>query len=194
MTRAAPRDERGFTLVELLVAITILGIIMGAIGAMIATAFRTSTTVSAQLNGSRGPKVVSRYWVPDVEEADRVEPGAGGCGSGNPVVTFTSTSFGSNIDTPDQPAAAGQTRTITWAEGRRGARDQLTRYTCLGGTLQDTTIVVAELQGVPSVDGPTSGSRKSTIHVSVPDTASTTRTPFTFDVSATGQVTPAAAP
>ena len=74
------RSDEGFTLPELLVAITILGIIMVAIGAMITTSFRTSTMVSAELQGSRGPKVVSRYWVPDVEQAETVTPGGGGCG------------------------------------------------------------------------------------------------------------------
>ncbi|MGZ6928685.1 MAG: PulJ/GspJ family protein, partial [Acidimicrobiia bacterium] len=87
--RPAPAD--GFTLTELLVAITILGIIMGAIGAMITTAFRTSSTVSSELNGSRGPKSVSQYWVPDVERAETVELKSGGCGdTGSAIVTFVS--------------------------------------------------------------------------------------------------------
>ena len=72
-------------------AITILGIIMVAIGAMITTSFRTSSIVSAELQGSRGPKVVSRYWVPDVEQAEDRRRTPAPCGAGtNAVATFVS--------------------------------------------------------------------------------------------------------
>ena len=186
-------DSGGFTLIELLVAITILGIIMGAIGAMIATAFRTSSTVSSQLNGSRGPKVVSRYWVPDVEEAAQVQVGAGGCGDGNPVVTFTSKAFASNIDTQDATADDGATRTITWAVKSFGTRDQLVRFLCAPGAPMDTTVIVADVDGVPTVDAATAPGRKTTIHVTVPDRAASAKQ-FSFDVSATEQVSPGSTP
>ncbi|MGZ6888056.1 MAG: PulJ/GspJ family protein [Acidimicrobiia bacterium] len=190
--RLRRRSDTGFTLTELLVAITILGIIMGAIGAMITTAFRTSSTVSSELSGSRGPKVVSRYWVPDVEQAAVVQDG-GGCGSGSPVVTFTSLEFGTTVDAPDQPADAGSQRVITWAETAFGSRDQLVRYTCVGGSLTDTTVVVADLDGTPKVDVPVVPDRKAVIHVTVPDHSAQSKQ-YEFEVAATQQVTPEPAP
>jgi prepilin-type N-terminal cleavage/methylation domain-containing protein len=180
------RAEGGFTLVELLVAITILGIIMGAIGAMIATAFRTSATVSDELSGSRGPKTVSRYWVPDVEQASEVVPGGGGCGTGTPVVAFTSTAFTSNIAAPNQAEDGGQPRTVVWATATRGARRQLVRFDCsANGT---ATTVVADLDAA-RVEAPSGSSRKWALAVTVPDRSQGAKT-FDFSVDATQAVTP----
>jgi prepilin-type N-terminal cleavage/methylation domain-containing protein len=195
--RRATAGSEGFTLVELLVALAILGIIMGAIGAMITTGFRTTETVSSELNGSRAPKVVSRYWTPDVEQAALVLPGAAGCGSGTPVVTFASTAFASNVGTPDRPADPGATRTVTWSMQRTGARDQLVRFVCAPGAPVDRTVVVSDLQspdprtpaGTVNVVTPVAPSREYAIEVAVPD-RSRGSGQFTFSVVATDQVTP----
>lgn len=183
MTRRLPdHPEMGFTLPELLVAITILGIIMVAIGAMITTSFRTSTTVSAELQGSRGPKVVSRYWAPDVEGAETVTPGSG-CGGAGAVATMVSHDVTSAFATPGD-AGLGATRTIEWCVVTNGRRDQLIRRDTRSGTT-DARVVVADLIGTPSVvvDGP-----RATITVAVPDRGRTDDT-YTFDVAATSQVT-----
>jgi prepilin-type N-terminal cleavage/methylation domain-containing protein len=182
--RPVRRPEGGFTLVEMLVAITILGIIMGAIGAMIITAFRTSTTVSDELSGSRGPKMVSRYWGPDVEQAREVVPGGGGCGTGTPVVTFRSTAFASNIATPNQGEDPGQPRDVVWATVTRGSRKQLVRFDCSSsGT---ATTVVADLDTAQLVP-PGGSSRKWAIAVSVRDRSQGAKT-FDFSVDATQAV------
>ncbi len=180
------RAEHGFTLVELLVTITILGIIMGAIGAMIATAFRTTSTVSAELNGSRGPKMVARYWVPDVEQAFSVASGGGGCGGGTAVATLTSTSFISNIAHPDQQEDPGTGRTVVWSIVPRNGRTQLVRTVCGG----DSTTVVADLDDAQAVGPGGSSGRKWTLDVTVPDGSQPSKT-FEFSVDATQVVTPA---
>jgi prepilin-type N-terminal cleavage/methylation domain-containing protein len=185
-TAAAPED--GFTLPELLVAITILGIIIVAIGAMISTAFRTSTTVSAELQGSRGPKVVSRYWVPDVEQADTVSSGLDGCpGAGTPFVTMTSRVFPSAFDPGADPRdQAGQIRTITWREVRVGQRDQLVRWVCEPGAQPKSFIVVSDLTKPPGVTA--DSDHRFTITVTVPD-RSRTNDEYEFDVTGQSQIT-----
>jgi prepilin-type N-terminal cleavage/methylation domain-containing protein len=144
LRRLRERDERGFTLAELLVAITILGIIMAAIGAMITTAFRTTTIVSNRLDASRAPKLVSFYWVPDVEGADIITKDAGGCGTGGtPLVTFTWQKYPSvaGTDAPDPKQGATEVR-ATWAVIRNGARTQVVRSQCDSGPVPTRTATV----------------------------------------------------
>jgi prepilin-type N-terminal cleavage/methylation domain-containing protein len=195
VTAHAPtRREGGFTLVELIVAITILGIIMGAIGAMIITAFRTSTTVSDELNGSRGPKLVARYWTPDVENATEVLPGAGGCGpAGSAVVTFKSASVTDPGTTePSDPPTAPDT-TVTWAVVHNGSRTQLRRFVC-GPGVNGAATTVPELGGTtPTVEQVGTGPGRWVLKVTVPDRSQSAET-FDFEVSGTQQVTPEPTP
>jgi prepilin-type N-terminal cleavage/methylation domain-containing protein len=187
------RPAEGFTLPELLVAITILGIIMGAIGAMITTAFRTSSIVSAQLNASRGPKVVSRYWVPDVESATGIDADAP-CGGGpadQAVVTFSWPEDVAPVDQPDQVATDGPLHVVTWWVHQNGARSQLLRSVCAGGSTAtpSTLPVVADLSGVPAVEpSDPSTSRRHTIMVTVPERGAKDDQ-FEFSVGATQQTT-----
>jgi prepilin-type N-terminal cleavage/methylation domain-containing protein len=187
--RFRPSDD-GFTLPELLVAITILGIIIVAIGAMITTSFRTSSIVSAELQGSRGPKVVSRYWVPDVEQAKTFDAAAP-CGTGTTAVA----TFGSDVSPSafdDRTAVTPtQTRTITWWEVA-GPRDQLVRWVCDPDAQPRRIVVVSDLKGLPTATAADRG--QVTITVRVPD-RSRPNDVYEFDVTAQSQVTtPTSAP
>jgi prepilin-type N-terminal cleavage/methylation domain-containing protein len=180
------RSSDGFTLTELLVAITILGIIMVVIGAMITTAFRTSTTVSAELQGSRGPKVVSRYWVPDVEQAETVDQVAP-CGGGTAIVTFGSPILVSAFDHPDQ-ATTATTRTISWSTEPQGARTQLVRYECEGTGAAQRLVVVSDLTTTAANPAVSTNGTRATITVTVPDRSRTNKV-YTFDVTGMAQST-----
>ena len=170
MNRARASDgERGFTLVELLVAITILGIIMVAIGAMITTAFRTTTIVSNRLNASRAPKLVATYWGPDVAGAGQVNLDAEGCGTGGtPLVTFGWTKFPSTVaaDAPD-PDFGKTPASATWAVVTRGVRTQVVRRACVGTSIRAATVVPDVAAGDVEVTQPQTGMYRIT--VAVPD-------------------------
>ena len=183
-------DAHGFTLVELLVAITLLGIIMVAIGAMITTAFRTTTIVSARLEASRAPKLVSTYWVPDVEGANTITRGAGGCGGGGgtPLVTFEWDKHPSDVNTeaPDPgPTPAAVTGRSTWTLVTRGARTQVTRTECTDTTVTKTATVVPDV----SADSVQVSPDGTSITVNVPDRNEPNKQ-FNFTVNATKTVQP----
>lgn len=169
--------ERGFTLVELLVAITLLGIIMGAIGAMITTAFRTTTIVSNRLEGSRAPKLVSNYWGPDVESAESVSfGGSSACGPPSgagaaAIVSFTSKKLVSETGVDAPALNPGADQTATWWTRTLGARVQVVRMLCDGGgAVRSIAVVVPDVgsDGV-SVKPTDPASDQYTIDVNVPD-------------------------
>jgi len=187
----ARRPDDGFTLPELLVAITILGIIMIAIGTMITTSFTTSRTVSEQLQGSRAPKMTSRYWIPDAEQATSFSTG-GGCGGGTPVATFTSPVYASAFDDATKSGSQpDSTRTITWSTVQNGRRNQLVRTVCDGSSPQTPTVIVSELAtsgtSTTSATNPTAG--RYVLSVVVPDRSGKSDGTYTFDIAGTSQVT-----
>jgi len=183
------RTEDGFTLPELLVAIIILGIIMIAIGAMITTSFQTSRTVSTQLQGSRAPKMVSRYWIPDAEQASGPIDG-GGCGGGTHVATFTSPSYASAFD--DRTPGPSVARTIDWTIVPRGSRFQLVRTVC--GATPARTVVVSDLgQPLNATNASKSTPPRYVLTVAVPDSDRSDGF-HTFDVAGSSQVDPESAP
>ena len=182
------RDQRGFTLPELLVAITILGIIMVAIGAMITTAFRTSSIVRATLDGSRAPKLVSTYWGPDVEGAKVSIGGSdancatGDHASGRALVTFTWVTFDRAPvgATPPVDPDPGIAASSTWWVHQQGTRQQVVRDECLGGAFTRTATVVPAIAD-NEVTVTDAGGGSFEFKVSVPDASQPTKT-FTFSV------------
>lgn len=63
------RDERGVTLMELLIAITITGIIMIPIGGAIYVGLRTSVSTQNRVQESVGGNLLSTYFGPDVQNS-----------------------------------------------------------------------------------------------------------------------------
>lgn len=192
-------DETGFTLAELLVAITILGIIMAAIGAMIVTAFRTTTIVSDRLEGSRAPKLVATYWVPDVEAATAVAVGGGPgdcpapAGATGVLVTFTWQQFPSQVGVEAPPVDPGTPGAATWWQRTSGTRDQVVRVACTNGVVVSTALVIPDLgaDGVRVAPG-ASASEHYEIEVAVPD-GTQPDDQYRFSVDAT-RLTAVAAP
>ena len=196
-TTGGVTNERGFTLVELLVAITILGIIMVAIGAMITTAFRTTTIVSNRLEASRAPKLVSTYWVPDVESAEHVlvGGGTGDCaapaGSGLKVlVTFTWTKFASQTATDAPTPDTGISESATWWSRTSGPRSQVVRTACHAGVVVATALVVPDVGSSGVKFTPTASDEDHySIKVFVPDRNEADKE-FDFTVDGTRAVLP----
>lgn len=82
--RLAPgAGEAGFTLVELLVSIVILGVVIGSTGLALVTLLRTERTASERLSGSHSEQLITKYFAADVEEAITVDGGDldAGCAS-----------------------------------------------------------------------------------------------------------------
>jgi prepilin-type N-terminal cleavage/methylation domain-containing protein len=65
-------SDEGFTLVELIIVITIIPIVIAAISAAIITSFKDQAGVFNRLSDSHDAQLTSAYFVPDVESASLV--------------------------------------------------------------------------------------------------------------------------
>ncbi len=101
---------------------------------------------------------------------------------------------------PDPGAGIAPTRQVTWWQqdpATVGGRSQLVRMVCPPGsnTPDETTTVVAELQGVPEFSRSGADGRQLLLTVTVPDKSEPGPDhEFTFSVAGYQAATPAAAP
>src|SRR5665213_506013 len=82
---ARNKNDRGFTLVELLIVLTIVPIIIGALSAGLLAVFSMQNSVSNRLSNSSDSQIVSANYIQDVQAAQRITTAnmatAPGCGA-----------------------------------------------------------------------------------------------------------------
>ncbi len=119
------RRERGFTLVELTIAVTILGILVVTLATVFTVMARTADQTAQRFTQSRGAKFAGVYWNPDVASSELVNPAGVRCGSaGTPLVTFRW------VDD-----RLPQAQVSTWAATTSGSSSSLVRYLCNANAL-----------------------------------------------------------
>jgi Prokaryotic N-terminal methylation motif len=84
------RDYDGFTIVELLIGMTIMVILIGAIASALVVGLKTTDQTTARMDESHDAQISSAYLAKDVQSAATVTVVAGGgnCGAASPLVTF----------------------------------------------------------------------------------------------------------
>lgn len=134
------KDQRGFTLIEAVVAVGLMGIVISSVAATIFVGLQTTRESNARLTESVGVSFASAYFVPDVASAVTVVTGdLTGCAiTGTPVVRFNW-----------QDAAGSQI--ASYAYRTVGGEQALVRGFCVNGTLTDELAVVRGLSAVPAV-------------------------------------------
>jgi prepilin-type N-terminal cleavage/methylation domain-containing protein len=142
------QSEEGFTLVELIMAVAILGVISVSIGVVGVVMFRSLNQTQNRLNETRGPRFASVYWIPDVASTENVNPAGVVCGSG-----------GTNLVTLRwvDDRAAFATTTVTYAITTTGTgltqQRQLVRRLCVQGSSTATrTTVIAPNIATPGAE------------------------------------------
>jgi prepilin-type N-terminal cleavage/methylation domain-containing protein len=134
-------DDAGFTLVELLVAIAILGIIIVPLAETIIVGLRTTTGAQQRLTESRGVLISAAFFANDVQSADPTGLTVGSsarCGAGNAVVTMQWANDVSNSNIAAYVIATDPSGTLL-----------LQRRFCQNGTLLNTVTVAPDLAAVP---------------------------------------------
>jgi prepilin-type N-terminal cleavage/methylation domain-containing protein len=153
--RATAHDDAGFTLIELIVATAILGIVMVALTTMMFSALTTDSSTAARLDSSRTEQFAATYFADDVQGANAaggiVVPGVAPCnGTGTPVVEFVSTSFDTTT-LATQQTLVGYVVVNTTVNGV--AATELHRLSCAAGssTPDDVTAARALAAAAPLV-------------------------------------------
>jgi prepilin-type N-terminal cleavage/methylation domain-containing protein len=122
-TLRARRGEQGFTLVELVISIAILGVIATAIGAAFVVSAHDSIGVADRIDRSHDAQIASAYLATDVQSAKSIV--AAGCtGSGTNLINFSND---------------GTSASVSYFYGVDGSETQIRRVDC--ATATDITLV-----------------------------------------------------
>jgi prepilin-type N-terminal cleavage/methylation domain-containing protein len=166
--------DDGFSLVELVVTVAIVGIIVASLTAMVFSYLKTSVSTEKQLTESHDVQFASAYWQRDVASIGirsmtycqfATDPGCSADHSypflksvtkdgslasctlpaGTPVVTLAWSQY--DVTDPDHPT----TVTVSYVASPSGSRYQLTRRRCTGSAITSTVKVANNLTALPTV-------------------------------------------
>src|SRR2546427_12611916 len=137
---ARMREERGFTLVELMIGMVIITLLIGAIGSALVVSLNTTNATNQRMSENHDVQITSSYLANDVQSAASVTVGSGADCSGafTTLVTFTYWALG-NPPTPNGPLAV-------YKCGTAAGETQVTR------TFNGATVVVAHFAGATRPD------------------------------------------
>jgi Tfp pilus assembly protein PilE len=174
--RLSRRDDAGATLIEVLVAVVVLGVIAVPLGNAVIAVLHNTDRTSGRLTESHDAQLTAAYWGQDVASVgtrDRTDPynpvlkpsierdvaataGTYPCGTASSptaIVRFAS----------DDASAAGTTVVVVaYGAVRFGTRYTLHRLRCAGSTTPSSDLILAhDLLAAPTVacDGNATGSR-----------------------------------
>lgn len=101
-----PRRDEGFSLIELIIAIGLLGVVFGVLALVMVTALATNRDTRERLDETRDEQLVAAYFASDVAGATVVASGAASeCGTGTALVELRGASFAAGT-----PPTASRTR------------------------------------------------------------------------------------
>jgi len=159
--RRGSRGDRGFSLVELLVTVAIMGVIVAALTGVVISYLKTTVSVQARLTESSDVQFVAAYWQRDVasigvrtydaatktfplQQSVDVTP-ACALPSGTTVVTLAWSRY-SSLDSTAIPSLI----TVSYVAQPDAGGYDLVRRRCSGATVDSTVTVAHSLNAVPT--------------------------------------------
>jgi prepilin-type N-terminal cleavage/methylation domain-containing protein len=134
------RPEHGFTLVELMVAVTVLGIIIVPLATSIIVGLRTTGDAQQRILEARGSQLTAAYFPFDVASSDTIVPNdANPCGGTGPAVV-------ASFDWADDRSPTNEVSYVVPAGGT-----DMYRKVCQGGTVKSTNLLASGIAGTPTL-------------------------------------------
>ncbi len=140
------RTERGFTLVEMLVAVTILGVVMVPLSMAYTAGLRFLGRSDQRFNDSRSALISASYFASDVAGANVVvRNDTSACGGGTAIVSFGSSSATGGV-------AGAVNNEVSYVVDSSDATNRvLARKSCLNGGSAAKSIAAVSLGSTPVV-------------------------------------------
>ncbi len=162
------RGDNGFTLIELVMSVSILGVVSATLLGVVFQYLKTTVDTRARLTESTDQQFVSTYWQDDVSSLGRRSltsgtfsvaqsvfvgsAGPGGCGTatGPVVVAFAWNEF---VPNPATAANAWSTTAeeVAYVTVPSGSRLRLLRVRCDGGAARAPQTVARNLAATPTI-------------------------------------------
>lgn len=133
-------DDHGVTLIELLVATTILGIIMATLGGALVVGLRTSDDAAGRLAESAEAQLVARYLVPDTQSATFIDDR-----TSTPTLNLGCADTASDVLRLWSPSASTQGVAVVYGLRTVGGVKQLVRSRCAPPAAVRTTVLARGL-------------------------------------------------
>lgn len=162
------RGDDGFTLIEMVMTVAILGIVSATLLGVMLQYLKTTSDTSARLNESTDQQFISTYWQNDVSSLGRRSlasssltvgqsvfvgsAGPGGCGSalGSVVVAFAWNEFQGGVSNPDD-AWNTTPHEVAYRTVPNGSRLILQRVRCRNGVTSAPQTVAHNLTATPTI-------------------------------------------
>jgi prepilin-type N-terminal cleavage/methylation domain-containing protein len=203
------RGDDGFTLIELILSVAILGIVSAALLEIVFQYVKTTSDTSARLNESTDQQFISTYWQDDVSSLGRRSfnaatgtfstdqsvfvgtAGPGGCGSsvGSVTVALAWNEFAVGVAPAADPWVSTPHQ-VAYVTVPNGTRFQLERVRCKNGATVGLPVTVAHnLTGTPTIScdttcGATTPPNRVSMTFTVKDAAHPNSQGYTTTVSA----------
>lgn len=153
MARRRPRADGGFTLVELIIAIAIMGLLVTTLVGVLFASVKANEDTTRRLDGTRDEQFSSVYFAPDVQGASSVATGVTAtCGTGTAFLDLRGTSFDPASLVTTQTAVSYVFTTVTSggvASGRVERRTCEAASLAAGSPPQARTAVARNLATTP---------------------------------------------
>ena len=135
--RLRRRSEGGFSFVELMLVVSMTGVIMLAIGAAIDVGVNINFANQKRFAGAQALQYTATMWIKDVHHSEHVYNNATGeCGTSTPLATFTWND--------------GYLQTATWGYQTVSGDQQLVRSFCHTDATGTTTATTVIAHNVPN--------------------------------------------
>jgi prepilin-type N-terminal cleavage/methylation domain-containing protein len=133
------RRDDGFTLVELLVVMGVLGVIMPVIASAFVIGYRTTTSASSQLAASHNRQMLAAFLTEDAQSATTVENATS---ADTTTCMLAGETLVGRLSWIDRDASGTTTtRAVTYVLGTVGTEVQLIRHSCTGAASADVVLV-----------------------------------------------------
>ena len=143
------RDDEGFTIVELILAIAISGIVLSAISAALIVFWKNATYTSERDDHSAGADLVATYLNRDLASATAASVNATACGQAGNDLVLTWVPYTASTASPS-PVPGGDTYAAAYdlendPDVSDPGRQKLMRRACVNGAGTETTKLVGNL-------------------------------------------------